>query len=308
MPTCSFSIRHHRRWASAIALALILAAVPVSAQTVSTLELSAAHTIDGLLVTRDGRLLAAGAWNSDEVISIAADGTVRVVASGLRGPIHLAEGPSGVIYVSNFNDGTVSQIQPSGEVSTFASGFDGPSGLAVDAAGNLYVANWGARGAGGTQIHKVSPEGETSVFASDHGLDTPIGLAFDAAGNLLVANGRDGKVHRISPAGEVELFATVPQADKGWSCGHMVFVGERLFLSGNHRHVIYEIDAAGGVEVFAGTGQSGRADGRATAASFVIPNGLAADATHQRLWVALGGNTVDDAVRRIDLSAVGDRQ
>lgn len=56
-------------------------------------------------------------------------GTLALLARTIAAPTSHAE----VLFISNYNNGTVSEATPSGSVSTFASGFDFPEGLAFGA-------------------------------------------------------------------------------------------------------------------------------------------------------------------------------
>jgi DNA-binding beta-propeller fold protein YncE len=73
-----------------------------------------------------------------------AEGTATEFASGLSGPIDVTNDSQGNLYVTNFNNGTVSKISPQGEVSEFATVLTGPSGITIDAQDNLYVSHFGA--------------------------------------------------------------------------------------------------------------------------------------------------------------------
>ncbi|MCP4203939.1 MAG: hypothetical protein GY769_18635 [bacterium] len=69
------------------------------------------------------------------------------------------------------------------EVTTYAlpGGSNLAGGISVDAEGNVYSAAFG-----GTQLFKIAPDGEITVFAT--GLNTPSGNAFDNQGNLFQSN------------------------------------------------------------------------------------------------------------------------
>jgi len=277
------------------------------AQTVETVTLSSPQAMDGLFVDAEGNLFGAGGYQSGDIVYLSPEGEVDTIASGLRGPIHLAKDADGNLYCSNFRDGTVSRIAPGGEVETIATGLDGPAGLAMDAAGNLFVGDWGASGSGGTRIHRITPAGEASVFVEGHGIHTPIGLAFDAAGRLYAANAVDGKIHRISPGGEVELLATVPRAPTRFSLGHMVCVRDTLYVAGNFRHVIYAVTLKGEVSILAGGDlEAGDADGPFADARFNIPNGLAAGPDGDVLWVVYGGGGQKQVLRKLTLGSSSD--
>ena len=71
----------------------------------------------------------------------AAGGSINPFASGFNLPRGITADGSGNLYVSNFNDGTLSKVSPAGVVSALGSGFNTPSGLAFDPSGNLFVAD-----------------------------------------------------------------------------------------------------------------------------------------------------------------------
>lgn len=99
---------------------------------------------------------------------------------------------SGLLYSQN-----VSTLVPG------ASTFD--DGLSIDNSGNIYASRYV-----GTTITKITPFGQTSIFAS--GISTPNGTDFGPDGYLYVpSNVSNGKVVKISPAGVVEPFiASIP--------------------------------------------------------------------------------------------------
>ncbi len=288
---------------------VVAAPSDASAQGLSTVVLSTPHTLDGLFTAGDGTLYGAGAYNSDELVRIDPDGTVTVVARGLGGPIHGAEDSRGRLWVSNFSDGTVSRVDPAtGATTIVARGLDGPSGVAIDDDDRVYVADWGARGAGGTTIHRILPDGSLEVFVSGNGLDTPIGLALDGKGGLYVANARDGRIHRIDLADRsVSVLATAPLSPRPPqpALGHMVYRDGRLYVSGNFRHVVYVVEVAtGAVSILAGLdAQAGKDDGPVESARMTIPNGLALSPDGRTIWIAEGGAALDTAIRRLDLGA-----
>lgn len=84
----------------------------------------------------------------------------------------------------------------------------GSGGLSIGPQGNLYSAEFGdflGGGSGGTRVFRITPEGETEVFAE--GLRGASGNEFGKDGALYQSNIRAGKVSRISPDGTVADFA-----------------------------------------------------------------------------------------------------
>lgn len=83
------------------------------------------------------------------------------------------------------------------EVSTF---FNDPSkkvddALVMDYQGNLYGSHFM-----GSNVHKITPSGVATVFAS--GFNTPNGLAFDSQNNLYVCDLSGNKIYKIAYSGE----------------------------------------------------------------------------------------------------------
>lgn len=99
---------------------------------------------------------------------------------------------------------TYAQIQ----VSTLVNNIDASGGLKVDAAGNIIMADFGESldNGNGTNVYKVSPTGEISLFAT--GLAGASGNALDSQGNLFQSNIQAGHVSKITPDGTVSTFTT----------------------------------------------------------------------------------------------------
>ncbi len=133
-------------------------------------------------------------------------------------------------------------------VSTLVQDFQGNDGISVDSAGNLYVNSNGKRNMwNGRSIHKVTSDGEVSVFADNvpvwpvgseikdgflyisginapgyitkiglkdgsqiqfaSSLSAPAGLEFDDAGNLYVVESGSNKITKFTPEGARSEFS-----------------------------------------------------------------------------------------------------
>lgn len=131
-------------------------------------------------------------------------------------------------------------------VSTVAGPLDAAGGMSVGPDGNLYVGNFGdfLSTAGGTEVWKVTPDGDISLFAevifgaTGNGWDSkgnfyqadigasvvwkiepdgtqtvlaqsfnPVGLAIDREDNIYVTSCALGRINRITPTGEVTIYA-----------------------------------------------------------------------------------------------------
>ena len=99
---------------------------------------------DALHVANNGDTLAAEGFTGTRVFRIRADGTTTVVATGLQGPIDIAEDDEGALYVTNFLNATVSKIAPDGTVELFAQVLPFPAGIIRAPDGHFYVSHYGA--------------------------------------------------------------------------------------------------------------------------------------------------------------------
>ena len=173
----------------------------------------------------------------------------RPLVTDVMNATGLALDNSGLLYVSSRHNGTVYQVSPSGNAVTYVEGMGVATGIVFDREDNLYVGDRSgtifkisrdrqiyvfttlersisayhlAMGPDGylyvtgpttssfDVVHRVSPDGQVSVFY--RGLGRPQGMAFDVAGNLYVAASLAGRrgVVRITPDAQAELFLSGP--------------------------------------------------------------------------------------------------
>jgi mucin-19 len=197
------------------------------------------------------------------------------IAASLSGPVGIAFDASGNLYVTNYiivripciND-FIRAITPAGVVTTlagnvaqgFANGpgnaasFYAPNGTAVDANGNIYVAD-----IGNNVIRKVTPAGLVSTFAGTGAVG-----ATDGPGDVATFNGPSG----ITIDGAGNLFV----ADYG-------------------NNLIRQINPAGKVTTFAGSGVGSLINATGINATFRNPQGVAVD-LQGNVYVADAGNSV----------------
>jgi sugar lactone lactonase YvrE len=110
---------------------------------------------------------------------------------------------NGEMFVSSRYEGAVYRVSPTGAMKTFAEGMGVATGLAFDRDGNLYVGD-----RSGT-IFKISPAGETFVFATLEPSVSAYHLAFAPNGDLYVTGPTTSSfdcVYRITAQGEVSEF------------------------------------------------------------------------------------------------------
>ncbi|ACB77889.1 NHL repeat containing protein [Opitutus terrae PB90-1] len=196
-------------------------------------------------------------------LSGSTDGNARTEAR-FNGPTGIAVGPSGTIYVADFDNHTIRQISPAGMVSTLAGAagqpgtadgtgsaarFYAPAAVTVDRAGMIYVADsWSSA------VRKITPDGVvTTVVRQPYDgeperLYLPFGIAAGHDGSLYIADTGNSTIRQIRPDGS------------------MVTIG-------------------GGMR------QEGKQDGRGGEARFLNPYGVAVDAAGH-LYVADSGNNL----------------
>ncbi|MFK8029097.1 MAG: hypothetical protein AB8G18_02565 [Gammaproteobacteria bacterium] len=270
-----------RKW---LATALSVFAITVGSVTAcasNSLPLKV-FNIDGVHVADDGSIYAAEGFTGNRVFSITPEGQVLIVASGLAGPIDIATDSLGNLYVSNFNDATVSKITPEGEVTKFADVLPGPAGIVVDSHDNVIVSQYGVGGGDGTAITKISPDGTVSALTGGGFLLAPVATAIDSHDNVYVANFNEGSVIKVSPHGEQELLAKVDAPD-GFAIGHMAFANNRLFATSIAAQKIIVIRANGTVRERGRRLEEGR-----------FPNGMAYDAINNTVLFTYGFGTVSN--------------
>jgi len=259
---------------------LALTALPAQAQwTVSTPISSAVGLEDGMARDHTGNLFVSQ-YQGDTVRRIAPDGTVSVFANGFNTPNGLAVDAAGNVYVANVFGGRISRVTPAGVVTQEFISVANPSNIIFNAAGDsLYIAHYRT-----SRISKVAlaDPGNVSVWVSGQPLSGPIGMALDDDGNLYTGNYNNGNIFRISPGGDITQLATIQSF-----LGFLVLSNGWLYATSYNRNEVYRLRPDGSsLEVIAGSGSRGQANGTGTAASFDGPNGILASVTGDTLYVS----------------------
>jgi sugar lactone lactonase YvrE len=193
--------------------------------------------------------------------------------------------------VSTFaGNGTLGAANGKAEEASFSNLMD----VAADSAGNIYVAD-----SRNNLIRKVSPDGVVSTLAgsgkqgSEDGKGAsasfffPAALTADANGTVYVADTHNSMIRKISSDGTVTTIAgrvsaevakyrdTVVKLDNPYG----IAVDEKgdIFVADWERDMIKKIGPDGKITAFAGNGQKGAKDGKGSAATFYLPEGLAVD-------------------------------
>jgi sugar lactone lactonase YvrE len=154
-------------------------------------------------------------------------------------------------------------------------------GVTIDGEGNVYVADFGAAGGGGTELFRITPEGELSVFADDPLLVGASGNTVAPDGTVYQSSYSGGRIMKISPEGEVELLA-----DEGVAgpVGLVYDGAGGLYAADCSAQAVLHIDADGTASPFA------------VSPLFRCPNGLTTDG-NGTLYVA---NFTDGRVTAVD--------
>lgn len=84
--------------------------------------------------------------------------------------------------------------------------------LTVAADGTIYVTDTGSADAATHRVFKITPDGQSTVFASGPSLGRPNGIALDNDGNLVVVLLSSNAVLTYSPAGEIVRTETSTDA------------------------------------------------------------------------------------------------
>lgn len=98
------------------------------------------------------------------------------------------------------------------------------NGIGVTEDGTAYISNSRAP----EVIYKVTPDGESSVFAEGAPLNVPNGVAIDRNGNIVVVNINDNAVITYSPDGEV---VQIDHAAEGGNDGVVVTEDNTRYVS-----------------------------------------------------------------------------
>ncbi|MCC6485705.1 MAG: hypothetical protein IT209_12760, partial [Armatimonadetes bacterium] len=128
--------------------------------------------------------------SSNQVLRFDPDGHylgVFAADSGLAGPLGIAVGADGKVYVSAESNGraSVRRYSSSGdfEHEYYEFSLTKPFGVALDAANNLYVSSYQAD----EVVRWMANESYDGTFASSGGMDGPAGISFGPDGRLNVA-------------------------------------------------------------------------------------------------------------------------
>lgn len=185
--------------------------------------------------------------------------------------------------------------------------FDNPSAIVADSLGNVFV--WDG---GNSRIRKITPNGTVSTFAGGGNQTTGTGtnVAFPNVFNCM-ATDRNDKTWAIFNSSSLPNYlyeitgdATITRTSlptplaggPTTPSGISVDTVGNIYISDSSGNKIYVYRTNAVLEVFAGSGNSGSADGNGVFTSFRQPGALAADAA-DNIYVWDSGNY---KIRRIN--------
>ena len=177
--------------------------------------------------------------------------------------------------------------------------FNNPSAVVADSSGNLFV--WDYQN---YRIRKITPDGTVSTFAGGGSQTTGYGtnaslnytvnsMAIDHENALWLVVYYYNYLLRIGSDAHVSI---TPLNGLSFPFGVCVDSGNKVYISDYDGNKIYRYGTNGVLELFAGSGNGGSADGNGIFTSFSSPMALAADAADNiYVWDYLNG-----LIRRIN--------
>jgi sugar lactone lactonase YvrE len=252
------------------------------AQTVSTLvNLNRGAIGDGIVVSPQGDIYYAEDYTKSTLFKITPDGDVTNFVTGLSGPTGAAIDSKGNIYTAGYPANLIYQISPDGKDSVILSGLNGPAGVAVNSNDELFITEFGSGVSGsGNRIIKLTPDGDMEIYASGNGLLGMVGIAVDDSNNLYTANWAAGDIYKTTPEQITTLFVHI-QGRVNQICYSKGY----LYVPSPNTRKIFRVSLAGDIEYIAGTGAAGYKDSSALYATFTLPNGIAANAAGDTLYL-----------------------
>ncbi|MBI4747178.1 MAG: hypothetical protein HY774_01715 [Acidobacteria bacterium] len=264
----------------------------------------------GVCVDAAGTVYVADHFNHC-IRGVTSEGTVLTLAgsleSGLRddagtracfkGPLDLAVGSDGALYVTDHLNYCIRQVTPKGEVRTLAGNgtqgsrdgqgrsaqFEGPKGIAVSSTGKIYVAD-------GTVIRCIDPDGTVTTLAgSDRGFRDgrgteaafgwPYAIALDTEDNCYVADAANHAIRRVTPDGTVTTLWGGPSLKfLNFPSGIVVDLTGVVYVSDTNNHRILRLDPnsdrMGVTASLIGGTKQGKRNGRGTEAELSGPRGI----------------------------------
>lgn len=282
------------------------AALTAQTWTVSTVLPTNSGVSDAVIVDGRGTIYMSD-WGrpnglaGTRVFRLDAQGVFGEFATGLNRPNGLAIGANDTLYIANSYGRTIEKVSPDGVRTTFLNEPDVGGVVFSRNLDTLYYCSYVRN-----DIHALPMDGSAPVViasGSGDGLSGPVGMILDDAGRLYVANfDAPGTVLHVA-AGR----APVPVGDIPGGAGFIAWADGAIYGTAFARNRIYRIDLDGTVTAIAGSGIPGSSDGPALSARFNGPNGIAATAGGDTLYVTDFFSRSLRMIVRDPATALGDR-
>lgn len=217
-------------------------------------------------------------WGRDVKRMTLADEEVETFATGFfvaSGNDFEADGDT--LLQAELGRGYLWKVAPDGTTRRWATGFASPVGVVATPDGLAYVAE-----CGGNVVSLVHVDGVREVFAESDEFNCPNGITRAPDGTLYTVNFQDGKILEIDTNGDVSVLAVGP----GGGNGHVRYSAGRLIVADRSGNQILGVSLDGEIEVIAGSGEEGNADGATSEATFIRPNGVAVSPDGTTIYVS----------------------
>lgn len=145
----------------------------------------------GILWNEAKKVLLVANRNAGEVVEVDESGNKKVISTGHKTPVGIAQTEDGQLFVSCYG-GSVDVIAPNGAISSVSTELGTPGvGIVPAGSNSVYVVDY-SRG----NIAHVNSSGLLDIMAK--GLTSPVGLATMPDGNLLVGCWGDNSLRVIT--------------------------------------------------------------------------------------------------------------
>jgi streptogramin lyase len=210
-----------------------------------------AQAVTAAYTAPDAETVVVADCNGGAVDAIAADGTLRTLASGYMCPAGVAVDADGTVYFATYSgDQTAYKIATDGTVTPIGSGLNLALGVDVDDDGNVFVAD-----SGNARVVEIAPDGTQTTLAFT-GLQRPYGVSVDSAGDVYTTEPDLGTV--------IELAADGTQTQVGSGFGYPSGVSASddgsVLVASNFNDNVVEIAPDGTQSTLPFTGLSEPAD------------------------------------------------
>ncbi|MEC3907638.1 hypothetical protein VOI54_11455 [Tamlana sp. 2201CG12-4] len=243
--------------------------IPVSEKTNKEVMISTLKTEpiieanEDIIVDRNGNIYVCGGWRSPKsLFKIEDENVVVEVSQEMNTALSITEDEKGNLYITDKEK--LVKITSNGKSSILVNERVG-GGIISDKIGDLYTVDFD------TQImKKISPNGTVENFVTSKLFNGPTGITYNKSRDeIYVGNWNDGKILLVKKDRSVSEII-----DISGEIGRMAFGNNKIYVTSNSEHLIYEISLTGDITKTIGMGGKGEIDGSGSIATFSNPNGI----------------------------------